>query len=50
MADNRVTLDASGNIVLSARDTNPEAHERLINKLKGLLGQVGMQHRYTWGR
>src|SRR5262249_26275136 len=43
LADNRVTLDASGHIVLSLRDTNQEAHERLIDKLKGLLGKVGMQ-------
>jgi choline dehydrogenase-like flavoprotein len=43
LPDNRVTLDKQGNIVLSLRDTNQEAHHRLIDKLKGLLGHVGLQ-------
>jgi choline dehydrogenase-like flavoprotein len=36
-ADNRVTLDRQGNIVLSYRPNNEEAHARLIAKLKDAL-------------
>ncbi len=35
--DNRVTLDREGNIVLSYRPNNVEAHERLIATLKTLM-------------
>jgi choline dehydrogenase-like flavoprotein len=35
--DNRVTLDREGNIVLSYRPNNLEAHERLQAKLKGVM-------------
>jgi choline dehydrogenase-like flavoprotein len=38
-ADNRVTLDAQGNIVLSYTPNNEEGHRRLIAKLKHLLKQ-----------
>ena len=38
-ADNRVTLDRSGNIVLSYQPNNEEGHKRLIAKLKGLMQQ-----------
>jgi choline dehydrogenase-like flavoprotein len=37
--DNRVTLDRDGNIVLSYKPNNEEAHKRLIQKLKSLLQQ-----------
>ena len=37
--ENRVTLDSKGNIVLSYRSNNEEAHRRLIAKLKGLMKQ-----------
>ena len=37
--ENRVTLDAEGRIVLSYTPNNVEAHQRLIAKLKGLMGQ-----------
>jgi choline dehydrogenase-like flavoprotein len=37
--DNRVTLDRQGNIVLSYRPNNEEAHRRLIAKLKDLMQQ-----------
>jgi len=37
--DNRVTLDASGNIVLSYKPNNEEGHRRLHEKLKELLKQ-----------
>jgi choline dehydrogenase-like flavoprotein len=36
---NRVTLDRSGNIVLSYRTNNEEGHRRLIEKLKQLMKQ-----------
>ena len=37
--ENRVTLDRDGNIVLSYRPNNEEAHQRLTAKLKELLKQ-----------
>ena len=37
--NNRVTLDRSGNIVLSYKPNNEEGHKRLIEKLKQLMGQ-----------
>jgi choline dehydrogenase-like flavoprotein len=37
--ENRVTLDSSGNIVLSYRPNNEEGHKRLIAKLKALLNE-----------
>jgi choline dehydrogenase-like flavoprotein len=35
--ENRVSLDAQGNIVLSYEPNNEEGHKRLIQKLKGLM-------------
>jgi len=40
--NNRVTLDAYGNIVLSYKPNNEEGHQRLIKKLEVLL-----QHQHT---
>jgi len=37
--DNRVTLDRDGNIVLTYKPNNEEGHQRLIEKLKGLMQQ-----------
>jgi choline dehydrogenase-like flavoprotein len=37
--DNRVTLDREGNIVLSYRPNNEEAHRRLIGKLERVMQQ-----------
>ena len=37
--NNRVTLDRQGNIVLSYRPNNEEAHRRLITKLQDLMKQ-----------
>jgi choline dehydrogenase-like flavoprotein len=37
--DNRVTLDRAGNVVLSYRPNNEEAHARLIGRLKHLMKQ-----------
>jgi len=39
--DNRVTLNARGEIVLHYTRNNVEAHDRLIAKLKGLLSYIG---------
>src|SRR5881409_1106831 len=36
--ENRVTLDREGNIVLSYRPNNEDAHLRLIQKLHGIMG------------
>jgi choline dehydrogenase-like flavoprotein len=38
-ADNRVTLDSRGNIVLAYKPNNEEGHLRLIAKLKALMNQ-----------
>jgi len=38
--NNRVTLDSSGNIVLSYRPSNEEGHERLTRKLKHLMNHL----------
>jgi len=40
--DNRVSLDARGNIVLSYRPNNVEGHKRLIAKLEHLLQHLDM--------
>jgi len=37
--DNRVTLDRNGDIALSYAPNNEEGHQRLIDKLKGLMKQ-----------
>ncbi len=39
--NNRVTVNAKGEIVLSYTKNNLEAHERLINKLRSLLSHIG---------
>lgn len=39
--DNRVTLSSNGTISLHLQDTNVEGHERLVAKLKGMLGAIG---------
>jgi choline dehydrogenase-like flavoprotein len=41
--ENRVTLDRDGGIVLRLTETNVEAHERLIDTWKGLLGHLGLR-------
>ncbi|MGH9535967.1 MAG: GMC oxidoreductase [Terriglobales bacterium] len=41
-ADNRISLDRDGGIVLDLRHVDLEPHRRLTEKLKGLLGDVGM--------
>lgn len=39
---NRVTLDRSGEIVLSVTENNMEGHRRLKHKLEGLLGALDL--------
>ena len=43
--ENRVTIDRDGTIHLSKTEYNLEAHRRLLGKLKGLLGPMGMYER-----
>jgi choline dehydrogenase-like flavoprotein len=40
--ENRVTLDADGNVRLAYRPTNAEPKKRLYRELKSLLGRCGM--------
>jgi choline dehydrogenase-like flavoprotein len=52
-ADNRVTVDGQGNIVLSYSETNIEAKKRLYGKVKSLLGKLDMNpdhliHRFAY--
>jgi len=41
--DNRVTLNARGEIVLHLKETNMEGHRRLLATLKGMLGHLGCE-------
>jgi choline dehydrogenase-like flavoprotein len=43
--DNRVTVDRQGRIHLAKVEHNLEPHRRLLEKLKGLLSDLGMQER-----
>ncbi|MGI4877241.1 MAG: GMC oxidoreductase [Janthinobacterium lividum] len=40
LADNRITVDRDGRVVLAVEPTGGEAHHRLRAKLKGLLGSI----------
>jgi choline dehydrogenase-like flavoprotein len=42
-ADNRVTLDGDGQIVLSYTPNNEEGHRRLITRLESLMGHLDMR-------
>ena len=42
--ENRVTLARDGNIVIDYTSSNDEAKDRLFEKLKGLLADLGMHH------
>jgi choline dehydrogenase-like flavoprotein len=48
-ADNRVTLDRSGQIHIAYRNVNLEGHRRLIAKLKALLEPLGCQRSFLPG-
>jgi choline dehydrogenase-like flavoprotein len=43
-AENRVSLDRDGSIVLSYTPNNVEGHQRLIKKLEHLLEHIGVSH------
>ena len=45
LPENRVTIDSGGKIVLQYRDNNTEGHKRLINKLRGMLKEIGAENR-----
>jgi choline dehydrogenase-like flavoprotein len=49
-ADNRVTIEADGNIKLSYSETNAEAKKRLYSRLKSMLGQLGMHSDHLFTR
>jgi choline dehydrogenase-like flavoprotein len=44
-ADNRVSINAKGEIRLNLQETNVEGHHRLIAKLKGMLKDLGLHDR-----
>jgi len=46
-AENRVTLDGDGRIVLSYRPNNEEAHRRLTATVKELLQHIECDHEHT---
>jgi choline dehydrogenase-like flavoprotein len=53
MPDNRVTLDKDGNVRLSYTPNNDEPKKQLYNKLKSMLGPLGMNadhliHRFAY--
>ena len=52
-AENRVSVDRDGNIVLAYEETNAGAKQRLYAKLKSMLGELGMHpdhlfHRFAY--
>src|SRR5262245_24870210 len=47
MPDNRVTLDADGNVHLSYESTNDEEADRLYHELKKLLNHIGMSEHHV---
>jgi len=44
LSENRVTLAPDGNVMLSYTASNEEAKERLFERLKSMLGELGMHH------
>jgi len=44
LPENRVTLADDGNVQLSYASSNNEAKDRLFDKLKGMLADLGMHH------
>ncbi len=45
-ADNRVTLDADGNVKLSYTFNNQQSKQQLYNRLKSMLGRLGMHEEH----
>jgi choline dehydrogenase-like flavoprotein len=48
--DNRVTIEADGNIKVSYSETNAEAKKQLYSKLKSMLGHLGMHSDHLFTR
>ena len=44
--DNRVSLDADGNVVLNYKPSNDGARDRLLAQLRSLLGHLGMHEHH----
>jgi choline dehydrogenase-like flavoprotein len=49
-AENRVTIEADGNIKLSYSETNAAAKKQLYHKLKSMLGHLGMHSDHLFTR
>jgi len=43
--ENRVTINSSGQVVLQYSENNTEGHRRLVNKLRGMLKEIGCEGR-----
>jgi choline dehydrogenase-like flavoprotein len=46
LAENRVSLDANGNVKLAYKASNDEARDRLFKQLRSLLGRLGMHEHH----
>jgi choline dehydrogenase-like flavoprotein len=46
LAENRVSLDSKGDVVLNYKSTNDSARDRLFEQLRSLLGHLGMQEHH----
>jgi choline dehydrogenase-like flavoprotein len=46
LAENRVSLDSKGDVVLNYESTNDGARDRLFEQLRSLLGHLGMQEHH----
>ncbi len=46
LAENRVSLDGNGNVVLNYKATNDGARDRLFKQLRSLLGHLGMHEHH----
>jgi choline dehydrogenase-like flavoprotein len=44
--ENRVSLDAEGEVVLAYKPTNDEARDRLLKQLRSMLGDLGMSEHH----
>jgi choline dehydrogenase-like flavoprotein len=44
--ENRVSLDADGNVVLAYKPSNNEARDRLLKQLRSMLGHLGMSEHH----
>ena len=44
LPENRVTINSTGQVVLQYTENNVEGHRRLINKLRGMLKEIGCEN------